>query len=223
MDLNTSSGARSAEAIGTRIEELAARLQELEGIETIKKLQRAYGYYVDYKLWDEIAELFADNGATVEIANNGVYNGKESIRAYYRDVMGGGRSGRPPGQLNNHIQLQGIVDLDPAGDTARGRWRELTMIAASDPTGKPINIWAEGVYENEYVCEQQIWKIKTLRWLPSFSGQLAEGVFDTTSYRPPMGEPDAPSTFTETTLLARKLPYHYLHPITGEAIELNHD
>lgn len=218
--MSTGNAARSVEAMKARIEHLEARLKQLESIEEIKKLQRAYGYYVDYKLWDEVTELFAGEGAAVEIANSGVFNGKERIRTYYRDLMGGGRSGRLPGQLNNHIQLQGIVDLGPAGKTAKGRWREITMIAASDPNGRPFNIWAEGVYENEYVCEECIWKIKTLRWLPSFSGRLDEGVFDTTSLMPPLGEPDKPSTFSESALLERKLSYHYLHPITGENVDL---
>lgn len=218
--MSTGNTSRSLEAMEARIVQLEARLQQLESIEAIKKLQRVYGYYVDYKLWDELTELFANEGAVVEIAKNGVYAGKESILTFYRDLMGGGRSGRLPGQLNNHMQLQGVVDLGPEGKTANGRWREITMIAGSDPAGEPVNMWAEGVYENEYVCEGHIWKIKTLRWLPSFSGRLAEGVFDTTSLLPPMGEPDEPSTFSQSALLERKLPYHYLHPITGENIDL---
>ncbi|WP_067671222.1 nuclear transport factor 2 family protein [Nocardia miyunensis] len=218
--MTTGDGARSHEAMESRIQQLESRLNRLESIETIKKLQRAYGYYLDYKLWDQIAELFVDEGAAVEIANNGVYRGKERILTFYRDILGGGRSGRPAGQLNNHMQLQGVVDPDPSGKTARGRWREITMIAVRDPEGNPFNMWAEGVYENEYVCEDGIWKFGTLRWLPSFSGRLDDGVFDTTTLMPPLGEPDEPSTFGPAAFVERKLPYHYPHPITEENIDL---
>lgn len=83
--------------------------------------------------------------------------------------------------------------------------------------------WPRRSQPNEYVRKECIWKIKTLRWLPSFSGRLDEGVFDTTSLMPPLGEPDEPSTFSEATLLERKLPFHNLRPITGENIDLGLD
>jgi hypothetical protein len=218
MSKNMSTGdtPRSIEAMEAHISHLEARLQQLESIEAIKKLQRAYGYYLDYKLWDEITELFANEGAVVEIGTNGVYHGKEHIRTFFHQDMGGGRSGRLPGRLFNHLQLQGIVDVDPAGKTASGRWRAFTLVAETDPSGNPFNGWGEGVYENEYVCEDGAWKIKSLRWLPSFYGRLDEGTIDTAFLRPPLGEPDEPGTFSETTLRERQLPYHYRHPITGE-------
>lgn len=210
----------TVEALEHRIEQLEARLAELESVEAIKKVQRVYGYYVDYKLWDEAVALFADHEPVVEISANGVYRGKERVHEFYRDIMGGGHSGRPTGQLNNHIQLQGVVNIDPTGDTAHGRWRELTMISAVDPGGNALELWAEGVYENEYIREDGLWKIKTLRWLPSFSGRLQEGVYDTATLLPPMGEPDEPSTFSQAVFRERKLSYHYQHPVTREDVDL---
>ena len=42
----------SNEELEKKIERLEARLQELEDIEEIKKLQRAYGYYLEHRMAD---------------------------------------------------------------------------------------------------------------------------------------------------------------------------
>src|SRR6185312_4759307 len=64
-----------------------------------KRLQRAYGYYLDRGLWDEAANLFAAD-ATLEVGLDGVYVGQRRVREYLRAV-GGGRTGLAPGQLGN--------------------------------------------------------------------------------------------------------------------------
>ena len=79
-----SSSARSASRTSTRIE----------------RLQAAYGYYVDRGLWDEVANLFADDG-TIEIGLDGVYVGKQRVREYLY-ALGGGRQGLVDGELNEH-------------------------------------------------------------------------------------------------------------------------
>ena len=62
------------------LEELQARIQRLEDIKQIDHLQKIYGYYSDYVEWQKIVDLFADNDASVEEADRGVYRGKEGIR-----------------------------------------------------------------------------------------------------------------------------------------------
>ena len=44
----------------------------IEDINAIKRLQRAYGYYFDEGLWDEMAELFSAD-ATFEMGLDGAY------------------------------------------------------------------------------------------------------------------------------------------------------
>ena len=41
----------------------------------VTNLQHAYGYYVDRKMWDDVADLFATDG-TMEIGLQGVYAGQ---------------------------------------------------------------------------------------------------------------------------------------------------
>src|SRR5208282_2743107 len=61
---------------------LQARVTALQDINDIKRLQRAYGYYVDAGQWDKVASLFARDG-TVEIGLDGVYRGRERVYQYF--------------------------------------------------------------------------------------------------------------------------------------------
>ena len=135
----------SIEALTARIMELEAKVQMLEDARQIERLQRVYGYYLDKKLWDEIIPLFTEN-AQVEIGGRGIYVGRTSVGHLFKDVMGGGKEGLEYGALHNHMQLQGIVDVDPGGKTAKGRWRAFMQVAAL----KRSALWAEGPYEIEY-------------------------------------------------------------------------
>ena len=57
----------------------AARAERLSDEIEVTNLQHAYGYYVDRKMWDDVADLFASDG-TMEIGLQGVYAGRTSIR-----------------------------------------------------------------------------------------------------------------------------------------------
>ena len=65
--------------VDAEIDALTARVEKLEGTRAVKKLQRAFGYYVDRGLWGEAADLFTDEGS-IEIGVDGVYVGRERIR-----------------------------------------------------------------------------------------------------------------------------------------------
>ena len=65
-------------AFDREISELTQRVERLEGTRAVKKLQRAFGFYVDRGLWGEAADLFTDDG-TIEIGLDGVYVGRERI------------------------------------------------------------------------------------------------------------------------------------------------
>jgi hypothetical protein len=76
---------------------------------------------------------------------------------------------------------------------------------------------AEGIYENLYVRENEIWKIARLWWVPTYYFQVAgfeNAVFDSA---PESTEfpPDAPSAPRDVKLGRRFAPFHYDHPMTG--------
>ena len=91
-------GTSGAVAEDNNIAALQSELSRLESeatraadVSAIKRLQRTYGYYLDRKLWDDMAGLFASDG-TIEIALDGVYVGQKRVREYLY-ALGGGRPG----------------------------------------------------------------------------------------------------------------------------------
>ena len=145
-------------ALQDRIDTLEQRKTRVADAKEVERLQAAYGYYFDKGLWDDVANLFADDG-TIEIGLDGVYVGKPRIRDYLY-ALGGGRAGLAEGDLNEFLQVMPVITLAADGDSAKARWRAIAL------TGKLGGeaFWGEGPYENEYVKERGVWKIKTLHW-----------------------------------------------------------
>ena len=202
------SGTSSAQ----RLAELAHRALLLEDEQKIENLQRIYGYYIDRGRWDEATDLFAMDG-TLESGLSGVYVGKKHIRKY---VGLAGPAGLGFGRMNDHLQLQTLVDVAPNGLTARARSRELDMIGTYGGHGT----WMEGVYENTYVKQGGVWKFKSLHFYPTFITDYDKGwaqdaqPVPTASTEAP---PDRPPTDTYEIYPKAHIPlYHYRNPVTGQ-------
>jgi hypothetical protein len=203
------------EALQAQVAGMQARLDRLEDKAAIEKLQRAYGYYLDKALWKETAALFADDGS-VEIAQRGVYKGRKSIDTFFTQVMGRGADGLKEGRIFNHLILQGIVDVDPDGQHARGRWRALQWVVT---LGKQA-IFAEGPYENVYVKQNGVWKIQTMHYYDSYHVTEASGF--TKDPISPSGKaaefpPDAEPTVVYDNYPGVYVPpFHYANPVSGK-------
>ena len=202
-------------ALAARLGSLQQRKSLVEDGNDIKRLQRAYGYYLDEAMWDEIVDLFAEDG-TIEIGLDGVYVGRDRIRQYLY-ALGGGRSGLTEGQINEHMQLMPVVTVAPDGMRAKGRWRALIM--AGELGGNAV--WGEGPYENQYVKNDGVWKLSKVHWFQSivvpYEGgwQVNEDVNGGkwVSDRLP---PDRPSTIEYDTWPSTWLPpFHFPNPVAG--------
>ncbi len=165
-----------------QLAKLEAEVIAGEDLSALKRLQRAYGYYVSKGLWEDVADLFTDDG--VGHYPDGTYVGKTSLRLMFLQNEGQGKLGLGEGRLKDHMILQPVVHLDTDGRTARGRWR---LISMNGRLGGETN-WQGGVYENVYVKEGGVWKISVLRFLPSFSGAYENGW---SGQAPPAGTPFA--------------------------------
>ncbi|HXS80363.1 MAG TPA: nuclear transport factor 2 family protein [Gammaproteobacteria bacterium] len=203
----------------TRLAAVQTRADRVADVHAIQNLQGSYGYYTDKMLWDEVVDLFADDG-TIEIGPSGVYVGKDSIRRYLLSLSGG-QQGPLEGVLNDHFQLQPIVTVADDGLTAKGRWRLFLMTGVSG-AGSGGN-WGEGVYENEYVKENGVWKIRSLHWFANFIAPYEGGWLNADpkaidSYAMGRGvTPDRPSTVSyEPYPGVFTPPFHYPNPVTGQ-------
>jgi hypothetical protein len=165
------SGADDAQlaALAAKVAALEQRKGLVEDANAVERLQAAYGYYTDRGLWDEAADLFADDG-TIEIALDGVYAGKARVREYLY-ALGDGRRGLADGRLGEHLQVMPVITVAPDGLTAKARWRAIVLLGELGGDA----FWGEGPYENEYVKDNGVWKIKTLHWYQALLAPYAGG------------------------------------------------
>jgi SnoaL-like domain len=84
-----------SQALINRIVELEHRLALLRDEREIARLQNIYGFYLDNRMWGELAALFAENGE-IEIGRRGGYRGRERVRRFLEQVLGQGRWVRSP-------------------------------------------------------------------------------------------------------------------------------
>jgi hypothetical protein len=199
------------QALATRAAALEREIGALEDVNAIKKLQRSYGFYTDKQLWTAAADLFAADGS-IEVGGQGVYVGRERIRAF---LARSGPELPQPRRLYDHMQLQPIVTVASDGSSARGRWHVFAQEAVHGEYAR----WGLGVLENEYVKEDGVWKIKrhhffTTMYTPYEAGWAKEAIpnagpaADLPPDRPPSVEYAAyPNAFV--------VPFHYRHPVTG--------
>ncbi|HEX3838844.1 MAG TPA: nuclear transport factor 2 family protein [Steroidobacteraceae bacterium] len=198
--------------LATRLADLEHRATLLNDAQQIENLQRIYGFYIDRAMWDQAADLFAPDG-TLESGQQGVYVGKRRVRAY----LGlSGHQGLSWGWMNDHIQLQPIVDVAPDGLTAHARSRELDMLGHVGGQGQ----WMEGVYENTFVKRHGVWMFKSLHFYPTFITDYDKGWAEDAQPVPVASKvlpPDRPPTEVYAIYpTAQVPPYHYPNPVTGE-------
>jgi SnoaL-like domain len=202
--------AAQVEALRAQVAQVAKQAQNAEDYIAIDNLQTSYGYYVDKCEWDETADLFAKDG-TLEIGLRGVWVGQDRVRAYLHTLPQ-----LKYGTLFNHMQLQPKIDVAPDGLTAKARFRAFEQFGMLHRSAQ----WAEGTYENEYVKEEGVWKIKKLHYYMTYYVDYYKG-WDQGGNPAPGPIPNFPPD--EPTTVQYKLypdvfvpPYHYKNPVTGK-------
>jgi len=144
--LATAQRSDSLPALEARVERLQAHMESIESVRSIKRLQYAYGHYVEFGLWNDFADLFTEDAATNY--QQGA-RGKVAVRKLFFEQVGQGKLGLSEGRIYPHILFQPVITLAPDGRTAKGRWRILAMLGGYGGSAT----WYSGVYENEYVLE----------------------------------------------------------------------
>jgi len=212
--LATPAIAQSKGSTQERIAALQARLERVEDRAAIENLTRAYGYYIDKKVWGEVAPLFSSN-AEVEISGRGVYRGAKSIDTFFHKVLGRSKDGLADGELSNHMVLQGVVNVAPDGKTATGRWRAFIQIGMWQQMG----LWAEGTYDIGYVKENGVWKFSLMRWYGTYFAPYDKGWAKASfGNNGPSRDvpPDAPPSVEYDAYPGHYVPpFPYPNPVTG--------
>jgi len=208
-------------ALDARLDRLEAEIGLAEDMAAIKKLQRAYGYYLDKGLWADLAELFADDAQANYPA--GVFIGKASIREHLFRNFGPGEIGLGDNRLYNHTVMQPVVHIAPGGQTAQGRWRAFVMMGRYGSSAS----WAEGIYEIGYVKDAGVWKIAKLDYHSGLGASYDTG-WSKARETPASATPAAPrvrnlahpadqprSTDCGGFPKVCIAPFHYANPVSG--------
>jgi hypothetical protein len=209
--------APSPESLAARAAALARDVERLEDENAIENLQRIYGFYTDKQLWSEAADLFAGDG-TIEVGRSGVYVGKERVLAYLRSQ---GPEFPQEGRLFDQMQLQPVIHVAPDGLTAKGRWHLFAQEAVHGEYGH----WGAGVYENEYVKEEGVWKIQSLHLFTTMYTSYEDG-WERTALPEPGPAADLPADHPPTVEYEAYpavfvAPFHFENPVMGQPAKAN--
>ena len=225
-----------------RLAALEHRVGELEDINAIRRLHWAYGYYIDFNRPDEVADLFAEDGAVVFLS--GEYVGHAGVKRLYGDWIQGRFTGGRPGPVNglllDHFQMQDIVTVAPDRQTAKGRFHGILLGGWHDDFQEtreeimPQQFLEAGIYENDYVKVanaqgEPVWKIKRLDYMMQWQGNYEEGWAHTTSHLQPAAKtypedplgPDRllpPEHHRKTWPYRQDVPMHFAHPKFGKLL-----
>jgi hypothetical protein len=195
---------------------LQARVDTLNDEDRIRNLQAAYGFYADRKMWDDVVDLFAQNGV-VEIGDQGIWRGPAGVRRWLESI---GPAGLTHGQLNDRVQNDVTVTLSPGGNEAFARGIELGMLGEAD---REKGWWEVTVFRNRFVKEGGAWKIREMRIFPLLKTDIFQGwsksrIVDTA----PVGTnaPDTPIPTADAAAPGLAMPaFLGVHPVTGKTVK----
>lgn len=217
-----------------RIDALEHELGIQQDIHAIRRLQYIYGYFIDKSQYNEVVDLFADNAEVWFMG--GIYKGKAGVKRLYIDRFRvrftEDHNGPRYGWLLDHPQMQMVIDVAHDRKTAQARGRSMMQAGLHETAKGEQRQWFEGgVYENRYVREDGVWKISRLGYFPFWHARYTEGWAKTPIDMYPMAKtlyPENPIGPDELLDPQPRLwpatdvvPFHYLHPVTGEPIELD--
>ena len=147
---------------------LARDVASIEALRAVKDLQRRYAHYAKSGAWDQMAALFAHDGAY--IYRDERIGGATQIARWLK-ARAGNMDGLAPGSLHVEIIDQPLINLSPDALNARGRW--MHMVFLGDGMGQARI--EGGLSENVYVQQDGVWRIAVMHYHPQFEGDYVEG------------------------------------------------
>ncbi len=217
-------GSTSLEA---KVEALEKRLQQVEDVQAINRLQYAYNYYVEHMMKQEVIDCFSDSPDVLLDWLEGKWKGKAGVRKYF-DV----NQVPPVGFRHQLMPTAGLITVAPDGKTAKGRWYAFGGIMMPNPpqqANRPASrSFINGIYEIGYIKEDGIWKILSINWIIPYGVRISEGwimpediagpMLKASSGAPgPQMVPDIPMDKNDLRYVTGYIfPFHFVHPVTGK-------
>lgn len=138
------------------MENLVKRIERLEAIAEIEKLQGKYYRCLDSKLWDELGEVFAPEIDTAFSDGRLVftyYEGKGGLREYYEAQM------NDEAMISQHNGHTPEIVVGEDGVSAHAKWylHDYLIIL-----GVNMNVRGTAIYDIDYVKLDGEWKISKI-------------------------------------------------------------
>ena len=199
------------------LEALEKEVIHLEDIQAIKDLQQKYGYYMDSHHREEVVDLFSDDTESFELESVGLFLGKEGVKRFYLDddLVDKVTKALPQYIHIRILMTGGVINVNPDGVTANGRW-STWLAEAMSVGGIPRQQWVHGYYENEFIKEDGIWLFKKFHWNVTFFTSFEAGWVKI----PLLGilfreDADSWAPHFHPYPSGYQLPYHFKNPVTN--------
>jgi hypothetical protein len=137
------------------MQQLMARVQRLEDILEIQKLQSRYAHHLlrldADKIMDECFVKSPTADATLEFSDSGVYKGLAKIRQVYKDFEG---AKKIPGFFLMHLTVNPYIEIAADGMSATSHWMSPGAVGSNTSAR-----WVWGPYYVDYIKESGQWRI----------------------------------------------------------------
>ena len=142
-----------------KLEEIEKKLQLIDDVESIKRLQYRYINSLIVRKWDDIVDLFPENGEVdLGYPEGFIIKGKEAISKLFKEGISQAHLGK-----EGLFVVHPVIDVD--GDRATGKFVSYFMHLGV--MGKPPMVdWVQGVYDCKYIKINNQWKFSLLKWRP---------------------------------------------------------
>jgi len=147
-----------------KISELEKRIELLEDIEAIKQLKYEYCDSCDSKHdADRIVAIFTEDGVW-DGGPFGYAEGHEKIWDLFHNTHS------PSILFSQHNVFNPVIKVNGETETAHGTWKFLAPM-----TTKENKLWVCAQYEEDYVKQDGVWKMKHLKAEVFFTAPYAQG------------------------------------------------
>jgi hypothetical protein len=215
----------AAKTLAARLDELEKEVTRLKDIEAIRKLEHAYSFYLVMWMPEEIMELFSKRDDTTLEWPEGTFFGEDGLKRFFGNI----NPRQDPEFMHQMMHLSDVIDVAADGQTAQGRWWGFGAMAIPMGQAGLMQAFACGIYENEFIKEDGVWKLWKIKWVPVYSGTPAEGWVKAERVAKPPARREGELRIPEwwrSDLPAKGIPYaypsgyilpfHFKHPVTGK-------
>ncbi len=120
-------------------------------LEEISQIKFSFCRAVDRHDWNAVADLWSEDGTADYGPNFGTFDGQETIRAFYKQLL--------EDSANTTLHTAANPTIEIQGETATGEWAMVTAIIQEGESQQ----WSLGRYFENYRRVDGNWKIQSMK------------------------------------------------------------